>query len=253
MILIIIGIVLIVVGAGVLPLLARRSAGRARTFAEVPHYDCAQIASHGADAPGMRVAVAGRSARADDGALTAPASGRSCVWYRLVVSERYRRTERDKDGDTSTRIEERVVSEERSPDIITLADATGQVAVEPGKGKIDRPLEVYDRVEQAKAGAGMNIAIGGISLNLSSSEGLVGVRTREEILPTDTDIYVLGGAFSRDSKGVIDKPNDGPFVISTRSADDLERGARTGARWFTGGAAVAAVAGVVLVVLGIIL
>lgn len=253
MVLIIIGIVLIVVGVGVLPLLARRSARRARTFAEVPRYDCAQIAAHGADAPGMRVAVSGRSARADEGALTAPASGRACVWYRLVVSERHRRTDRDSDGKSTTRIEERVVSEERSPDLITITDATGPVAVEPGNGKIDRAIEVFDRVEQAKSGMAMSIAIGGISLDLPSRDGLVGVRTREEILPTDTDLYVLGGAYSRDSQGVIDKPHDGPFVISTRSADELERGARTGARWFTGGAATATVVGIALVVLGIIL
>lgn len=253
MILIICGIVLIIAGAGVLPLLARRSAGRARTFAEVPQYDCAQVAAHGEEAPGMRVAVVGRTARADGGALTAPASGRPCVWYRVVVSERYRRTQRDKDGNTSTSIEERVVSDERSPDRIALTDATGQIAIEPGDGKIDRPLEVHNRVEQAGARAGMNVSIGRISLNLSSADDLVGVRTREEIIPTDTDLYVLGGAFARDGQGVIDKPNSGLFIISTRSGDDLARRARNGARWFTGGAAAATVAGIVLVVLGLTL
>ncbi len=253
MILIIIGTVLIAIGALVLPLFARHQARKARTYAEVPDYDCAQVAEHGDLAPGMRVSVSGRATAGPAGPLTAPASNRQCVWYRLVISERVRETRRDSDGKRTTRETERVISEERSPDAIVLVDDTGSVLVEPADAKIDRATETIDRLDDPPAAGTPSISIGKFTVNLGSGDGVVGIRRREEIIAVDEELYVLGGAFARGGEGVIRKPREGMFVLSTRSASELAAGARTGARWFTGSAAVLAVAGVVLVVLGIIL
>lgn len=246
------GTVLLVAGLIVLPLLAARSARRARTFAEVPRYDCAQVAGHGEDAPGMRVAVSGRTVAAPGGPLTAPASGKECAWYRLTVSERHRRVERDKDGNRTTREEERVVSDERSHDPIALADATGTVLVEPADAQMDRTVETHNRLERPSSGGGSTISFGGITVDIGGGDSLIGIRTKEQIVPLDDELYVLGGAYARDGAGAIAKPNDGLFVVSTRTADDLARGARTGTMWLAGGAALAAVAGIVLVIVGLI-
>jgi hypothetical protein len=252
MVLLIVGVVLVIAGAVVLPLLARRSAGRARTFAQVPHYDCAQVAEHGDQAPGMRVAVHGRAVAGPGGALTAPASERPCAWYRLTISERHRRVERDSKGRTTTREEERVVSDERSSDPITLADATGTVTVEPKGADIDRSLETHNRVQPPPSGAGSRISFAGMSVDIGSRDGLIGIRTREQILPLEADLYVLGGAGARDGTGVIGQPREGLFVISTRSAEELARGARTGMRWFAGSAGAVTIAGAVLIVVGLL-
>ena len=249
--LIVVGAVLVVMGALVLPLLARRSAVRARTFAEVPHYDCAQVAEHGEDAPGMRVAVRGRAV-AQGAPLSAPVSGRPCVWYRLTISERIRRVDRDKDGRTTTREEERVVSDERSHDAIGLTDGTATVDVDPQGADVDRPLETHNRVEPPPAGSSPRITFGGVTVDIGGRDGLVGIRTKEQILPVGHELYVLGGAFSQGGTGRIGKPREGPFVISMRSAEDLARSARTGMRWLSGSAAAVTIAGAVLIVIGIV-
>lgn len=254
MVLIIIGAVLLVIGALILPLAARHQARRAQTFSDVPDYDCAQVAEHGDLAPGMRVSVAGRSAPGGDAPLSAPASGRPCVWYQLTVSERRREVDRDSEGRRTTREVERVVSRERSPDPIAVVDETGRVLVEPADAKIDRTTETMNRLDPPPGGGGGgSLSIGPFTVNLGSGDDLVGVRRKEEIIAPDDDLYVLGGAYARDGEGVIRKPREGMFVISTRSADELASGARTGMRWFAGGAGVLALAGVVLVVLGIVL
>lgn len=252
MVLIIIGVVLIAIGALILPLFARHQARRARTFSEVPDYDCAQVAERGELAPGMRVSVSGRSA-VDGEPLRAPASDRDCVWYRLTVSERRRETRRDSEGRRTTREVERVISEERSPDPIALVDESGRVLVEPADAKIDRATETIDRLDDPPAAGVTTLSVGPFTVNLGNGDGVVGIRRREEIIAPGDELYVLGGAYSRDGVGVIRTPREGMFVVSTRSAQELASGARTGARWFTGGAAVVAVAGVVLLVLGIIL
>lgn len=252
MALIIIGVILIAVGAIVLPLLARRSAIRARTFAEVPRYECSQVAEHGESAPGMRISVHGRAVAGRHEPLTAPASQRQCAWYRLTISERHRRVDRDSEGRTTTREEERVVSDERSPQFITIADDSGTIEVDPQGADVDRPLETHNRVQPPPSGSGSRISFGGLSVDIGSRDGLIGIRTREQILPLDTELYILGGAESREGAGMIGKPREGLFVISTRSADDLARGARAGMRWFAGSAGVLTIAGVVVLVIGLI-
>ena len=250
--LVIAGIMLLVAGLGVLPLLAARSARRARTFAEVPQYDCAQVAEHGAEAPGMRIAVRGRTIAGSGGPLTAPATGRPCAWYRLTISERHRRVERDKDGNRRTREEERVVSDERSPDPIALADSTGTVVIDPEGARMDRTVETHNRVERPSAGGGSSITFAGVTVDLSGGDSLIGIRTKEEILPLDDDVYVLGGAYAREGGGTIGRPRDGMFVVSTRSAEDLAKGSRTAMRALAAAAVVAAIAGVALLVAGIV-
>lgn len=253
MALIIVGAVLIVIGALILPLLARHQHKKARTFSEVPRYDCVQVAEHGELAPGMRVAVSGRAVAGPGGALTAPASNRPCVWYRLVVSERVRETRRDSDGKRTTRETERVISEERSPDAIVLRDGTGQVLIEPADARVDRATETIDRLDAPPAAGVSTISIGPVTVNLGNGDGVIGIRRREEIIALDEDLYVLGGAYNRGGEGVIRKPREGMYVISTRTAQELAAGARTGARWFTGFAGGLTIVGIVLVVLGIIL
>lgn len=250
MTLIIVGAVLIVLGAGLLPWLARRSARRAETFAQVPRYDCAQVAEHGREAPGMRLSVVGRSAPGT-APLIAPASGRECAWYRLTVSERHREERRDSEGNTRTEIVERQVSDERSPDLFALTDGGGRTLVDPAGADIDRPVETVDRSESTGTG-GMRLELGGLNINIGASGTLVGVRTQERIIPLDHELYVLGGAGERGGEGLIGRPRSGPHVISTRNAGELATGARRAMWALASVGAVCAVTGVILAVVGLV-
>lgn len=250
MTMIIIGAVLIVLGATLMPWLSRRSAARAEMFAEVPRYDCAQVAGHGEDAPGMRVSVVGKAEPAGPAPLVAPASGRECVWYRLTISERHREVDRDKDGSTRTRIVERQVSDERSHDAFAVADATGRVLVDPDGADIDDPVETVDRVESVARG-GMTLSLGAFSFDIGGSDSLVGVRTKEHIVPLGEELYVLAGAGVREGTGVLGRPREGDFVVSTRTSDELSTRARRIAKAIAVGGFVIGFAGGALVVWGV--
>ncbi|MEQ9092850.1 MAG: GIDE domain-containing protein, partial [Miltoncostaeaceae bacterium] len=181
----------------------------------------------------------------------APASGRECVWYRLVISERHREVHRDSKGNTRPRIVERQVSEERSHDAFAVADASGRVLVDPDGADIDDPVETVDRVESVSSGAGMNLSLGTFTFNIGGSSSLVGVRTREHILPVGEELYALAGAGQRDGHAVLGRPNEGAFVVSTRSSDELEKRARRVMWAWTAAVFLGSAAGAALIVGGL--
>lgn len=251
MVVIIIGLVVLVAGIAIPSYFARKSLDRARTIADVPQYDCGQVAEHGAQAPGMRVSVHGRVAALPSGSLRAPATDRECAWYRLTISERIRNTSRDSDGSTSTSEHEKVVSEEKSPDPIVVDDGTGVIRIDPLTAQVDRPVQTFDRLEKPPTTEQTTVSFGKLSLSLSSADGVIGIRKREEIIPIGSTIYVLGGAFDVDGVGTIGTPTSGHFIISLRSAEELLQAAKLRTRvWSLAGAGLG-VLGVVLIVIGV--
>lgn len=237
---VVIGIVMVVAGLVVGWRLGKRNIDHARVVSEVPRYDCSQVGGHGADAPGMRIAVQGRSDAPASGLLVAPLSGRECVWYRMTISERIRETKTDSDGSRSTSESESVVSDETSSDVIVLSDATGTVNLDPAGATVDNPIETYDRLESADGSLGLRVSIGPVSM--SSGPDVIGIRRREEILPAGVELYVVGGAYDRGGDAVVAAPRQGPFIISTRSGDALESSVRRkGLLWI--GAAILIVGG----------
>jgi hypothetical protein len=252
MIWVLIGVALLISGIGLPSFFARKNLNRARTIADVPQYDCAQVAEHGAQAPGMRVSVHGRVTPLPTGALRAPETERECGWYRLTISERIRESSRDSDGRTSTSEREKVVSEERSVDPIMLDDGTGVIRIDPMTAQVDRPVETFNRLEKPPTKETATISFGKLSLSLSGADGVVGIRKREEIIPIGSTIYVLGGAFDIDGVGSIGAPSNGHYIISLRSADELVRAAKKHTRLWAALAAGLGVLGVVVIVIGIV-
>lgn len=245
---VVIGIVMVVAGVVVGLKLGKRNLDHARVVSEVPQYDCAQVGGHGADAPGMRIAVQGRSAELASGALVAPLSGRECVWYRLTISERIRETKTDSDGSRSTSESESVVSDETSPDLIALTDATVTVHLDPIGATIDNALETYDRLESADGTLGLQVSIGAVSIK--SGPDVIGIRRREEIIPAGVELYVVGGAYDRGGDPVVAAPRQGPFIISTRSGDALESSVRRKGLLWIGAAVLIVGVGIAVAVSG---
>ena len=173
----------------------------------------------------MRVAVAGTVQALPSGGLVAPISQRPCAWYRLAISERVRETSRDSSGKSTTRESENTISEEVSPDFLLVRDASGEILIDPLDASIDNPLETYDRLESVPS-QGLEVSFGSMSLNIGSRNGVIGIRKQEEIIPLGSSLYVLGGAYTRDNAGLIAKPREGHFIVSTRSAREVARSAR---------------------------
>jgi hypothetical protein len=243
--LIVIGVLVVLGGIAVPGYFIRRQHNRASTISQVPQYDCAQIAEHGKQAPGMRVSVRGRVRALDSGALRSPVTERECAWYQLTISERIRERR-----DNSTSESEKVVSQEASVDPILVTDDTGTMFIEPDRATIDRGQETHNRLGPAPTSSSSQVSFGKFTINLSNTSGVVGIRTREVIIPIGADIYVLGGAYDRDGTGIIAAPREGQFIISLRSAEELARHARRNAMLLTGLAAALAVVGLLFIVAG---
>lgn len=238
-----IGLLLIIVGIAIAVFGGRRAHKHAQVVAEVPLYDSTQVAQIGQDADGMRIAVAGTVQARPSGALIAPISQRECAWYRLTISERVRETTRNSKGELSTSETERVVSQEASPDLMLLRDASGDVRIDPLDADIDNPLETFDRLESAPPGS-TQVSFGSINISVGMSDGVVGIRKREEIIPVGSPLYVLGGAHAREGGGLVAKPRQGPFIISTRSAQEVATSARRRVWVWTGVGAVVGFIGI---------
>lgn len=212
---------------------AVRLARQARRIEDVPPYDCAQLPRIGADAPGMRVELSGRTAAGPGGLLAAPFSGSPCVWYRALVYERTVSEERGPNG-TTRRVERlQQMSEEASSAPFLVVDATGSVEVDPAGGEVDDPVASHDRFEPAPPGG-----------------ALLGVLRREWLVPPDRAVYVLGGVRADGEVARLGAARDGDLLVSLRAERELVARTRIGGRLLAGAAAVLAVAGLALVVGG---
>jgi len=247
---ILIGLLLIIIGIAIAVFVGRRAQKHAQAVAEVPLYDATQVAQHGQDANGMRISVAGTAQSRPAGPLMAPISQRECAWYRLTISERVRETSRNSEGERTTSESERVVSQETSPDLLVLRDATGDVRVDPLDADVDNPLETFDRLESAPA-SNTQISFGSLNFSLGSNDGVIGIRKREEIIPVGSALYVLGGAYAREDGGLVAKPRQGPFIISTRSAQEVATSARRRVWLWIGIGAVVAFIGIAVFIGGL--
>jgi hypothetical protein len=187
------------------------------------------------------------------GALKSELSSTECVWHKHVVSRKYWETRRvrDSDGDYRTRRVEswERVAERQSDQPFTLVDQTGSVGVHAGGKEPDGREQVVDRFEPSNEQRGTELRFGGFSLNLGGGrEGTIGYKYEEWVLRPGRRLYVLGEA--TDASGSIVMTN--PSIISTKDEQQLIQEARTSQRWLTIGGAVAGVAGVVLIVVGLL-
>lgn len=185
--------------------------------------------------------------------LTAPFTGRECIYYEVHVEERVTTT--DSEGRTRTRWVTRHRDDARVP--FMLRDDTAAVLVDPDGGKVDVPTSFRTRSRMGKdppdevvdylRGQGVGF------------EGLFGInkdmRYTEQSLPPGERLYVFGWAGDNPRveeatavSGVEDvmvQKGDGPFVISTKSEEQLVRRLK----WGSWGAIVA---GAMFVVAGVV-
>jgi L-aminopeptidase/D-esterase-like protein len=121
---------------------------------------------------------------------------------------------------------------------------------------------VVDRFQSGEPGAGnglitlgdFSINVGGLSIGSMSGSRTIGYRIRETVLPLGRPIFVLGEVADRSSQLTIGMPREKGrrFIISTKSEEELIRSMQATIRWLLVGAASSSVAGLALIVVGLV-
>jgi hypothetical protein len=262
MTMIIIGIVLL--GVGVLLLYGRRRAQdalleikatkttTAKELGELQQSIAAEIGPGGL----AQITELKGDARCDS-PLTSQLAGETCVWYRMTVQERYEEhyTETDSQGRTQqkTRTGTTTVSDNTQAVPFLLDDGTGSVKIEPAGASLEG-RQVVDRYEPYQTG-GMGFQMGSFSFSFgmpSSGRRILGYQFQEHVIPVGAHLYVLGEAVDKDGVLRIQKPQEKgkPYIISTKSEEEITRGKESSILWFLIGSLVSFAAGVGLIVAG---
>jgi E3 Ubiquitin ligase len=260
------GIVLLVVAAGLLVAtfsekrrFALLATTERSTAAELNAMAAAVAAEIGAGSFHQIAEVAGTTRCQQP--LTSELTSTPCVHYQMSVTREYEETYYETDDKNQRVRRERrgseTVAENRRSCSFEVEDATGRVTVDPRDAKII-PEKVCDRFDSGDPHT-PKLEIGSWKLDLSAltvREGrrTLGFRYEERIVPIDRAIFVLGEASDRSGQLVIGKParKGATFLVSTKSEEALLADARSNARWLLTGTIVAALAGAVLVLVGLL-
>lgn len=159
--------------------------------------------------------------------LVSPASGTQCVYYRHQVEQLHVTYDRDSQGRSYRREEWRTVADSERHLPFTVSDASGSVTVKPEDAKfvvekvIDRQFGApgYEGPQAERSAVGE--VIGTVIDSLDGRyEG--GYRTSEWVVPVGQELYVLGNVF-RTEKGAEVRKGEGPFIISSKSEEELTK------------------------------
>ncbi|WP_019544090.1 GIDE domain-containing protein [Streptomyces sulphureus] len=193
------------------------------------------------------------SARAHkDGVLRSELSEVECVWHRHRITRRYEETYRDSNGNRRRRTRNDVVSDHSSPTAFFVEDATGRMVVRPGDKQVDRAEKILDTFEP-HTGRGNRITIGPVSVGLGGG-GTIGFRKEEWVVRPGVRLFVHGEAADASGRLSLGEPAEsGVFLMSTRTQAELVRSGNRKVMGFGIGTGVAGIAGVALVVLGLVL
>jgi hypothetical protein len=187
-----------------------------------------------------------------EGPLRAPQTGTECVWYRQTVVHEFSEWHRESDGDWERRERSETVLDDTSRQGYALVDASGTIGVDPNGVAPDRPEKIHERFEPGPPGPG---GFGGAVRSFFGHDGeSLGMRYTEWVIRPGQQLYILGEVHDRIGPLVIGKPTSSsdPFIISTRTEQELRDAAVGRQRWFAWGGAALAVIGVVLTVVGLV-
>lgn len=211
--------------------------------------DVALAGAGGAD----RVECVGRAAPGPGAPVHGPFSGTPSVWHRTVVTHHYWdwNTSTDAKGNTSRHRSRktRTLSDERSAQVFTLVDDSGQVLVDPSEARIDGPRRTVDEFAEDDSDAWV-VSLGPLRLGWEGDS--IGFQREEYSIAPDEPLYVLGGIARRGDDAVLVRPEHGAgreLLISTRSEADLLRRTRRRALWLWIACALATGGGLVLLAL----
>ena len=177
------------------------------------------------------VELSGEAHPGPAGRLTSPETGTPCVWHRHTVTRRYTQVTKDAEGKKSSSTAEETVTSETSSSPFVLRDATGEVLVEA--------LADVDGGQFREGRRG-------------GARDTIGFEHEEWVLEPGTRLFVTGEVSDAGGVLTIRKPAKGDLVVTTRSEDQLLESAAGSVRTSGIVMKVAAVAAVVLAVIGLV-
>jgi hypothetical protein len=262
---IIAGVILIAIAVAAV-FVQRHQGGKARAARSTETLSCGDIdtLSRGVSAEGsgglfrQRCEVVGQAAPGEGGVIKAPHSGADAVWHHSTVTHRYwEMEERVVDGQRQRNRVERdeTVSDITSAAPFVVSDGSGSVAVSPDGANVDKPERVVDRFEPQVTQEQLPSGLAGVLssfLRAGSQSGTLGFRYQEWIIRPGARLYVHGEVSDSSGRVAFAKPSGGRYIISTRSEEEIVGAAERNATIATGVAGVLALAGVVLVILGLL-
>ncbi|MDN5853662.1 MAG: E3 ubiquitin ligase family protein [Actinomycetia bacterium] len=224
------------------------------TSADLVQLRTAAVAAGGDGGFSELVEVKGVVRIGPGGPLTSQLTDTECAWHRHKVERKYRDHYRDSDGDRRTRTKTETLISHRTEDTFYVEDATGKTLVRPSvvANKAKKVLDEFEepKSEKSKGGGGFLATVGNIAKDMLDDEDTIGFRRREWVLKDGARIYVLGEASDADGELVVGEPSDGTkLLITTRTEEQMSEEKGKQGALFTIGGAVAAVAGVALVVI----
>jgi hypothetical protein len=243
----IVGVIVLVIGASLL-YFGRRTQSKTNLMQAVGTSNAADM---GKLLPGEMAEIKGTIRCANP--LTAEYAEKPCVWYSAQVTREYEHREKDSNGNWQTNRRSESVSSNTQRTSFFVQDSTGQIEVHLDGAEIDAPT-ILDRFEDKSSNnPGININIGGASISNSNDDKTLGYRYNVKALAVDTPIYVLGVYREDGTIGAPPPENKArKFIVSYRSEEELHASWKKQAFWLGSVAIVLALAGVVLIVIGII-
>lgn len=188
-----------------------------------------------------------------DNLVETPFSNRKVAYCESIVSQVTESKEqyRDSNGNMRTRVNkhENTISNEKSSQDISIVDNSSNESVvleiNASGCKLDIP-KTFDRFEQ-KGNLGNYRYFNSFSLNRFGAETL-GFKLTEKTINENQNIYAIGEAFKVGNKIHIGKPQDNkkPFIVTTKSEEDLINTSNKNAM-------IALIGGIIAIVIGVVM
>jgi hypothetical protein len=162
--------------------------------------------------------ISGRATAGPAGQVTAPFSGRSCVWYALTVHERYHAWRPGPLGPTKV-VRHVKVAEQLSGPLYVTGD-TAAVRVDARGARLELGEPVFAEFEDVPNGplATRLATMLGDRLRPRHRERTLGLLVEELVVTADDALYVVGQARNELGDLVIGKPSMQPFIVSRTPA-----------------------------------
>ncbi len=181
-------------------------------------------------------------------------SGEDCVYYTSQVIHKYKKLEEKKDKDGKivknwvTRTE--VVGDTTRGDDFQLNDGTGMVDINI-QGADITPNEVVDDFKPANSsGGGLSFSFGSLTFRNESTLKTIGYSEVEHNIGIGTSLFVIGEINDRNGSLMISRPADkeNPFIVSVKSEASILKGLEGNVKMSLYGGIAAAAVGVVLII-----
>jgi hypothetical protein len=162
--------------------------------------------------------ISGHATAGPGGVVTAPLSGRTCVWHALTVHERYHAWRPGPLGPTRVIREVKVAEQLSGPLYVTGEVAAVRVDARGARLELGEPA--FAQFEDSPTGplAHRLAAMLGGRLRPRHREHTIGFVVEEHIVVADEPLYVVGQARTELGDLVIGKPSMRPFIVSRTPA-----------------------------------